>query len=162
MDIHKAESVNHKKVSGPPNRHVRSHKPETRSRKTGDRSRPSNAGLRNAKRHQDIQDAANENIVALTADYGITAATLSGLQTRIDAYRLAIPSPSVARSNRRSKTELVKVELDRTCMICKERLDGLMEQFKAPQPDFYNAYQVPATSLTPDTGKRRRRRPRHR
>jgi hypothetical protein len=56
----------------------------------------------------------------------------------------------VACSNRRSKTELVKVELDRASLICKERIDGLMEQFKEPQPDFYNAYHAARDII--DTG----------
>lgn len=98
---------------------------------------------------QDIHDAANENVAAL-ADYGVTAATLSAFQTRIDAYRLSISSPSVARSNRRSKTELLAVELNRAGMLCKERLDGLMNQFRETQPDFFHAYQAAREVI--DTG----------
>jgi len=112
-------------------------------------------GLRDDQRDdlaQGIHDAANDNLAAL-ADYGIIAATLTALQTRIDAYRLAIPSPSVARSNRRSKTELLDVELKRANMICKERLDGLMEQFKTLNPDFYNAYHAARDII--DTGHRK-------
>ncbi len=102
---------------------------------------------------QDIHGAANENLAAL-ADYGITAATLSALQTRIDAYRLAIPSPSVARAQRRSHTELLETELQRANMLCKERIDGLMEQFKESQPAFYNAYHAARDII--DTGHRKK------
>jgi signal transduction histidine kinase len=47
---------------------------------------------------QRIHDVASENVAAL-APYGITAATLSALQTRIDAYVAAIDSrgPSASR-----------------------------------------------------------------
>ena len=105
---------------------------------------------------QGIHDAANDNLAGL-ADYGITAATLSGLQTRIEAYRLAIPGPSAARANRRSKTELLDEEVRRAGMICKERLDGLMEPFKSTQPDFYNAYHAARDII--DTGHRKKTPP---
>lgn len=110
---------------------------------------------------QVVHDAANANVAAL-ADYGVTAATLTALQTRIDAYRLVIPSPSVARSNRRGYTELLDTELRRSDTICKERLDGLMEQFhyeadgKTPT-QFYLAYQAARDII--DTGSHKKKPP---
>jgi hypothetical protein len=41
-------------------------------------------------------------------------------------------------------------------LLCKERLDGLMEQFKETQPDFYNAYHAARDII--DTGHRKRPR----
>ena len=90
---------------------------------------------------QVVYDAAQENVAAL-ADYGVTAATLTGFLTRIDAYRLSIAGPATARSRRRSNTILLAEEFKRADMIADERLDGLMEQFKVSQPDFYNTYHA--------------------
>ena len=59
----------------------------------------------------------------------------------------------MARANRRSKTELLEVERKRANTICKERLDGLMEQFKTNQPDFYNACHAAREII--DTGHRK-------
>ena len=54
---------------------------------------------------------------------------------------------------RRSKTELLDAELQRAGMICKERIDGLMEQFKTTAPDFYSSYGAARDII--DTGHRK-------
>ena len=63
----------------------------------------------------------------------------------------------MARSKRRSKTELLDVELKRANTICKERIDVLMEQLKATQPDFYYAYHAAREII--DTGHRKQTPP---
>ena len=55
---------------------------------------------------QEIHDLANTNIAAL-GDYGITAATLTGLQTRIDAYKLIAAGPQVARAEKSTACGLI-------------------------------------------------------
>jgi len=102
---------------------------------------------------QALYDAAQENIAAL-APSGVTEATMTAFQTRIDAYRLSIAGPSVARSNKKSQTELLDTELKRANMICKERLDGLMEQFRESNPDFYAAYHAARNII--DAGHRKK------
>ena len=102
---------------------------------------------------QGIYDAAQENIAAL-GDSGVTATTMTAFQTRIDAYRLSIASPSVARSNKKAQTDLLDTELKRANMICKERLDGLVEQFRESNPDFYAAYHAARNII--DTGHRKK------
>ena len=91
---------------------------------------------------QEVHDLANTHLAALAA-YGTTAATLSALQTRIDTYTLAVPSPRAARSGRKTLTELLEQEMRRADMIQRERLDPLMEQISETDAtayaDFKNA-----------------------
>jgi hypothetical protein len=89
---------------------------------------------------QQIHDLANTNIAAL-APFGITAATLSALKTRIDAYIAAIGSPRVARVKIKTATEMLDAEISRVEMILNDRIDGLMEQFKDNGTPFYSDYQ---------------------
>ncbi len=84
------------------------------------------------------------------ADYGVTAATLTALQTRIDAYRLAIASPKMAQGERSMHTDLLKQEFARAEAIVKERLDGLILQFEETNQPFVMTYQN-ARKVT-DTG----------
>jgi hypothetical protein len=106
---------------------------------------------------QQIHDLGNANVAAL-ANYGITAATLTGLQTRIDAYRSAIGSPRAARVQKGTATSLLETEFGRADMILNDRIDGLIEQFKSSGTTFYsdykNARRIVNTgnhSSTPDT-----------
>ncbi|MEP6685555.1 MAG: hypothetical protein ABJB22_02155 [Verrucomicrobiota bacterium] len=89
---------------------------------------------------QEIHDLANANLAAL-ASYGITAATLTALQTRIDAYKLGAAGPQVAKAQRSSLTELLDQEFDRADMILGDRIDGLVEQFNGSGTTFYNDYK---------------------
>jgi hypothetical protein len=103
---------------------------------------------------QVIHDAGNDTLANLT-DYPVTAATLSAFQTRIDAYRLSIPTPRNAIKGRKTNGELIGQELDRAGMICDERLDGLMESFKETQPTLYSQYH--GLRKTIDTGHRKKK-----
>ena len=49
-----------------------------------------------------------------------------------------------------------------TCMLCKERLDGLMKQFKQTRPGFYNVSHAARGISTRVTRKPSRRRLRER
>jgi hypothetical protein len=89
---------------------------------------------------QNIHDLGNTNVAAL-ANYGVTAATLSGLQTRIDAYRAAIASPRTARTQKGTATSMLSDEFKRADMILDDRIDGLIEQFKTSGTTFYSDYQ---------------------
>ena len=79
-----------------------------------------------------MHDEANA-IIAQLADYNVTAATLAALQTRIDAYRLAIASPKMAIGERSTHTGLLKQEFARADMLVKKRLDGLIRGFEETQ-----------------------------
>jgi hypothetical protein len=89
---------------------------------------------------QRIHDLANTNIAAL-APVGITAATLTALQTRIGAYIAVIGSPRVARAKISTATEMLDAEFARADMILTDRIDGLMEQFKDSGTSFYADYK---------------------
>ena len=60
------------------------------------------------------------NIAAL-GPYGITAATLSALQTRISAYVAVIGAPRVARAKISTATEMLGAEFARADMILNFR-----------------------------------------
>ncbi|MBA3960301.1 MAG: hypothetical protein H0X40_00155 [Chthoniobacterales bacterium] len=98
---------------------------------------------------QGVHDDAN-GVLAQLADYGVTAPTLTALQTRIDAYRLAIASPKMARGERSMHTELLRQEFARADMIVKDRIDGLIRQLEETNPQFVMSYQN-ARKIT-DTG----------
>lgn len=89
---------------------------------------------------QQVHDLANTNIAAL-APYGITAATLTGLQTRISAYVAVIGAPRVARTKISTATEMLETEFARADMILNDRIDGLVEQFKDSGTTFYSDYK---------------------
>jgi len=89
---------------------------------------------------QQIHDLGNANVAAL-APFGVTAATISALQTRIDVYRAAIGSPQAARAQKVTATSLLVNEFDRADMILADRIDGLIEQFKSTRTTFYSDYK---------------------
>jgi hypothetical protein len=102
---------------------------------------------------QEIWDKATP-IVAQLADAGVTPATLSALKTRIQAYRLALAKPQVARAERTSHTTLLEEEFARAETIATERLDGLMLQFQESNAGFYLAY-IDARKVI-DTGSQKK------
>jgi hypothetical protein len=89
---------------------------------------------------QQIHDLGNANVAAL-APYGVTAATITALQTRIDAYRAAIASPRTAKAQKSTATDMMNNEFDRADMIIQDRIDGLIEQFKDSGTTFYADYK---------------------
>ncbi|MBA3650149.1 MAG: hypothetical protein H0W66_01380 [Chthoniobacterales bacterium] len=98
-----------------------------------------------------MHDEANA-IIAQLADYGVTAATLSALQTRIDAYRMEIASPKMAIGERSTHTDLLKQEFARADALVKNRLDGLVRQFEETDATFVANYRN-ARKIT-DTGSK--------
>jgi hypothetical protein len=83
---------------------------------------------------QEIHDLANTNVASL-GPFGITAATLSALQTRIDAYRGAIGAPKTARAQKSTATSLLDAEFTRADMLLEDRIDGLVERLQERAPD---------------------------
>src|SRR2546423_4434014 len=100
---------------------------------------------------QRIHDLGNENVASL-APHGVTAATLTALQTRISAYVEAIGSPRAERVKKSTATEMLEAEFARVDMILDDRVDGLMEQFKDSGTTFYSDYKK--TRRIVDTGGR--------
>ena len=98
-----------------------------------------------------IHDLAEERLADL-GGHGITAATLAGFKTRIDAYVLAIAKTRTVRGEVSTATSLLDQEVRRMESIQKDRLDGLMEQFKGSGTNFYSEYQNARKSV--NTGSR--------
>jgi len=81
------------------------------------------------------------NLAAL-AGYGIVQATLNGLTDAIQAYRNSITRPREVITVTSAATAQLDPAFARADAILKERLDGLMEQFRLTQPAFYFAFQA--------------------
>jgi hypothetical protein len=108
-----------------------------------DITRSSFLSVRDEKRDdvaQEIHNLANTHIVAL-APYGITAATLTALQTRIDAYQFIVVGPQHAKAQRTTITQALDDEINRASMLLNDRIDGLVEPYKASGTTFYADYQ---------------------
>ena len=80
-------------------------------------------------------------MVASLTDYGVTAATLTTLQTAIDKYVDASSAPRNAITLRKGATAELRALLKDTNKLLTKRLDALMEQFAETKPEFYRDYQ---------------------
>ena len=92
-----------------------------------------------AQRCQLVHDEANV-IVGSLGNYGITAADLSNLQAKVDAFGAMLASPRTAITERKGATnEIVKL-LAKTDVVLKNKMDKLMEKFKVNNPEFYRLF----------------------
>ncbi len=101
---------------------------------------------------QSIHDAAND-VVGSLGDQGVTAATLTAFQAKIDAYNGAVAKPRTARSSNRAAGALMEAEFEETDKLLEDQLDALVVRFKTTQPAFYQAY-VAARSIVDDAAGR--------
>lgn len=90
---------------------------------------------------QGVFDEATK-VLGPAKNYGLTQATLDGLQTRIDTYKLAMMGPQMAGAQRQQFTALMEGEFKRGDMIIRDRIDKLMLQFEESAPDVWAAYQA--------------------
>jgi len=97
-----------------------------------------------------IRDAANANIAEL-APYGITASSITDLQTAIDAYAAKISSPRNAVSQRASYSKAITALFKQADGILKKQLDKMALNFQAANIDFYNTYKSNRTIIDPGT-----------
>ncbi len=88
---------------------------------------------------QTIHDNANA-IVGSLSDYGIAAADLTELQSKIDDYAAIIPKPRTATSNKKTATEDITLHLKEADSLLNDKLDKLIEQFKTSDAEFYSTY----------------------
>lgn len=89
---------------------------------------------------QNIHDAAAENLAQL-ADYGITAAILTNIQTRINAYSQAFLKPSLAKNDRKINNAKITALIKEITQLLDERLNRLALTFKMSHPDFFEQYE---------------------
>lgn len=97
---------------------------------------------------QNIHDKGVENLAALQ-DYGVTQAMLDALQEAIDSYSSETPKPRAAISNRKAVAADLARLFDETDEILKERMDKLVEIFKASHPDFVKIYESARRIVAP-------------
>ena len=77
---------------------------------------------------------------AKLAEYGLTPAMLTDLQSAITAYAAVVGTPRAAIAARAATTTAIDAEIARADANLTSLLDRLMLQFKAAHLDFYNAY----------------------
>ncbi len=95
-----------------------------------------------------ILNSANDNLAALT-DYGITAATVSGLQSAMEAYNAAVPANTNATSIRKAYGQALKQLIKETDVILKERMDKLVSNFADTDPGFVASYKNARSIIEP-------------
>ena len=98
-----------------------------------------------------IKDEA-EKVVADLLDYGIVQADLDELQTAIDNYQGAIPTPRQAIRARRDATASLVQLIAEADIVLLKKMDMLMEQFKEAEPGFHEAFK--GGKLIVNSGKR--------
>jgi hypothetical protein len=88
---------------------------------------------------QVIRNNANSNVGAL-ASYGVTAATITTLQTSITNFNAALPKGRVDTTDSGEATKLLAT-LFNTLLTTWDKIDKLVEMVRTTQPAFYDEYQ---------------------
>ena len=88
---------------------------------------------------QNIHDLANTNIASL-ADYGVTAAVLTALQTSIDDYKDIISNPRKAISERKTQTDLLPELFKESDDLMHRQMDPITKTLLATEPVFVSDY----------------------
>jgi hypothetical protein len=73
-------------------------------------------------------------------EYGVSAADLTNLKKKIDAFQALQPAPRRAKAATSSATKELKRLLKEVDELLSLKLDKLIVQFKDSEPDFYNEY----------------------
>jgi hypothetical protein len=74
------------------------------------------------------------------AKYGITAAKLTALKKKIDAYDSVKTAPRQSQVERNSALQLLPQLVRSAVAIVRDQLDGLVLQFRAANPNFFEEY----------------------
>ncbi len=88
---------------------------------------------------QQMADALTAVRAQLTRDYGVTAADLTAMQTRINDVTAAIPDTRNQISTRGAAGNAIKVQEDEA-KNALEQIDRLIRRFLATLPDWVQAY----------------------
>lgn len=91
------------------------------------------------QRCQGVHTEATAVAGALVA-YGITAADLTALQTKITAYVDVVAFPRNAVTIRKGATAELNALIKDTMKLLNNRLDPMMEEFRESDPKFYKEY----------------------
>lgn len=92
-----------------------------------------------AQRCQGVRNAANTNVASLV-DYGVTAAEITELQQRIDAYLVLVQQPRNVVIARKGATSEIGLLVRDTQKLLTRRMDMLMRRFVVSAPEFYRQY----------------------
>ena len=91
-------------------------------------------------RCRDIHAAATAQVADL-ADYGITAAKLTALKKKIDAFETSLSKPRQQVATSSAATVELAEKFSEADTVLNKCLDKLVYQFKDSAPDFFNEYQ---------------------
>jgi hypothetical protein len=95
-----------------------------------------------------IKKAAEDNLAAL-ADYGVTAAMLTDLQTDMDNFSGASPKPKVAKASKVTENANIKTTIKEIDTLLKDEMDKLLVNFKKDNPDFVSDYHNARVIIDP-------------
>ncbi len=91
-------------------------------------------------RCRDIHAAATAQVADLT-DYGITAAKLTALKKKIDAFEASLSKPRQQIATSSAATVALAEKFSEVDTVLNKCLDKLVYQFRDSAPDFFNEYQ---------------------
>jgi len=97
--------------------------------------------LRRMQLMQQVHDAAKDVLAQLT-DYGVTAAILTDLQTKIDAANALLPVRRATVITRRVATAKLAGAFRKMHTLIAKELDPLVEPLRLTDPDNYALYQA--------------------
>jgi hypothetical protein len=97
-----------------------------------------------------IKAAATANLASL-ADYGVTAAKLTALQTNMDNYASATPKPRLAKTQKTTDNKNVKAVMKEIDDLLKNELDKTVVVFRAANPNFVTKYTEVRKIVDPGT-----------
>ena len=101
-----------------------------------------------APRCKNIYYAAQNNLAAL-ADYGISATTVSTLQTTIDNYQSKVPDPRNAAAQKVTIRANLKNLIKEADTVLKLQIDKTIVALKSSNADFVSTYKTNRIILDP-------------
>lgn len=97
---------------------------------------------------RNIHDAANDNLANL-GTYGITAPQLTAFLAQVAAYEAVVPEPRRAVTKRSTYKLAIAHHMKAADKVLRERMDKMINQFKAANLDFYNNYKINRIIIDP-------------
>lgn len=99
---------------------------------------------------QGVYDRAQTNLTAL-ANYGVTAATQTALQTAINSFVASIPKPRLGIADKKQST-MQLTNFFKIADLALDNIDTLVEIVKNSQPVFYSGYKMSRKLIKTGTG----------
>ncbi len=101
-----------------------------------------------APRCQNINDLGTANLAAM-APYGLTAASLTALQTTINGYQAKVPTPRNSAAQKKTIRENLKKLFTEADAVLKDQMDKTVVGFKTANPDFVSTYKANRVIIDP-------------